>query len=86
MFYSEEDVTPTVQMAEQLLGQVGTIDLDAEHPNTCLATKKFGKIWYGDLSAANLVNVKTLKAFVGEDIYMLFNGNTYNYELGVRVS
>jgi hypothetical protein len=86
MFYSEEDVTPATQMAEQLLGPVGVIDIDAEHPNTCIATKKFGKIWYGDLVAMNLINVKTLRAFVGEDIYILFNENTFDYDRAIKVT
>jgi hypothetical protein len=77
MFYSEEEVLPSIRFAEQLLGPSGRIDLDTFYANVCLATKKFGKIWYGDLCTSDIPNLKTLRNFVGEDVYILFNDSPF---------
>lgn len=51
MFYTEEDVTPAVQVATELFGPVGNM-LEAGRfvtQNVIIGTREFGKLWYGDV-------------------------------------
>ena len=52
MFYTEEDVTPVVQIATELFGPVGNMLQSGRFVthNVLIGTKEFGKIWYGDVS------------------------------------
>lgn len=49
MFYVAEDVIPAVKAAEGVFGKSGNMIHNAWKMNVSLATKKFGKIWYGDI-------------------------------------
>lgn len=51
MFYTEEDVTPAVQIACELFGPVGNMLETGKFvtQNVIIGTKEFGKIWYGDV-------------------------------------
>lgn len=50
MFYSAEDVQPTVDIAVQLFGRNGNL-LDGKKvtKNVIIGSNEFGKIWYGDI-------------------------------------
>jgi hypothetical protein len=82
MFYSEDEVQPAVTHATMLFGRVGTIDPVAEHKNVCIATKQFGKLWYGDVTAQDLaINVPLLQASLGQEIFVLYNNNDFNFDI-----
>lgn len=52
MFFTEEDIQPVVNDATKLFGPVGNMILDSNvglKKNVSIATKKYGKVWYGDL-------------------------------------
>ena len=51
MFYTEEDVTPAVQIATELFGPVGNMLQDSRFMsrNVIIGTREFGKLWYGDV-------------------------------------
>ena len=51
MFYTEEDVTPAVQIATELFGPVGNMLPDSRFVsrNVIIGTREFGKLWYGDV-------------------------------------
>jgi hypothetical protein len=51
MFYTEEDVTPAVQIATELFGPVGNMLQDSRFvsQNVIIGTREFGKLWYGDV-------------------------------------
>ena len=75
MFWTDEDVTPAVQSATELFGPVGSI-LEGKNVsrNVTIATKEFGKIWYGDIEGndeyiKNLCGVLSQK--VGQTAYIL---------------
>ena len=51
MFYTEEDVTPAVQVATELFGPVGNMLEGGRFvtQNVIIGTREFGKLWYGDV-------------------------------------
>lgn len=53
MFYSEDDVQPAVNEAIKLFGPVGNMSMERNTMyNVSIATKEFGKLWYGDIDGA----------------------------------
>jgi hypothetical protein len=51
MFYTEEDVTPAVQIAVELFGPVGNMLQESRFVtrDVIIGTREFGKLWYGDV-------------------------------------
>jgi len=50
MFYVEEDIAPAVDMAQNLFGTVGNMSNESNTmKNISVATREFGKLWYGDI-------------------------------------
>lgn len=50
MFYTEEDVLPSVKIAEEMFGKNGSMITGKNViTNAAIATKEFGKLWYGDI-------------------------------------
>ena len=51
MFYTEEDVTPAVQIAVELFGPVGNMLQESRFVtrDVIIGTHEFGKLWYGDV-------------------------------------
>lgn len=88
MFYTEEDVTPAVTAAIELFGPVGAISNDKNVvKNVSIATREFGKLWYGDVDKATVKEkCLSLGARINQKIYMFeahdnfeFNNNTLIY-------
>lgn len=75
MFYVEEDVQPAVDMAKKLFGKVGSMSLEKNTMHdVSIATREFGKLWYGDLTmdTATLVNkMSELGTAINQHIYIL---------------
>ena len=73
MYYAAEDILPAVQAAEKLFGISGNMDQDAGLKNYTLATRKFGKIWYGDIAGSRKeVNAKCIQLaeIIGEQVWL----------------
>lgn len=73
MFYTEDDVTPAVNEAVKIFGEVGLMHYDTGHmKNQNIVTKEFGKVWYGDvdINTADSMCVALSKA-IGKTVYML---------------
>ncbi len=51
MFWTEEDVQPAVQVANELFGPVGNMLESGRFvtQNVIIGTREFGKLWYGDV-------------------------------------
>lgn len=81
MFYSAEDVQPAVDLAVKVCGTMGnvTINKNALH-NVSVATREFGKLWYGDLEKSDVVSIlNTISAAINQKVYVLdeqFNFNS----------
>lgn len=75
MFWTEEDVKPVVNEVVKLFGPVGY--MTTEKPVLCnvsLATKEFGKLWYGDITDDTPTLTKkmgTLAQSIKQKIYIL---------------
>lgn len=78
MFYNDEDVQPMVDFAEQLLGKSGRMEYgQGVAYNICLATREFGKIWYGDTSLSDVTIsqiCETLGKRFGQSVYRVVDG------------
>lgn len=49
MFYTEEDIQPTVDAVTTLLGPAGNMAHGRNVlPNVTVSTPPYGKVWYGD--------------------------------------
>jgi hypothetical protein len=85
MFYTEEDVQPVVTLAEKLFGKVGNMSMEKNTLyNVSIATREFGKLWYGDISG-NLTNTDVLvnsltelSKFTQQKIYILDDQFDFN--------
>lgn len=78
MFYTAEDVNPAVAAATEVFGKVGSM-LEGKNVlyNITIATREYGKLWYGDLemSTEELHNkCKTLGQKIGQKVYFLKDG------------
>ena len=84
MFWQEEDVQPAVDIATQIFGPVGTmmVNENVAH-NVSIATREFGKLWYGDVQLSELATKATeLNKKLGKAVYVFDVNNSFNYEEG----
>ena len=51
MYWTSEDIQPSVDLAEKLFGKSGIMasNSDTTHSNVFLLTREFGKIWQGSV-------------------------------------
>jgi hypothetical protein len=86
MFYSIEDVTPAVDMATKIFGTVGNIATGKNVLyNVSVATREFGKLWYGDIASPDVVSLlNTLSNFTRQKVYIL--DESFNYTAPVLTS
>ena len=51
MYWTSEDIQPSVDLAEKLFGKSGiySSNKDATHSNVFLLTREFGKLWQGSV-------------------------------------
>lgn len=78
MFYTAEDVNPAVIAATEIFGKVGNM-MEGKNVlrNISIATREFGKLWYGDIemSTVELHNkCKTLGQKIGQTVFFLKDG------------
>ena len=86
MFYSAEDVTPAVEMATKLFGTVGNITTGKNVLyNVSVATREFGKLWYGDIASPDVVSLlNTLSNSTRQKVYIL--DEQFNYKAAILTS
>jgi len=90
MFYNEDDVQPVVTIANEMLGKAGRM-LDGKNVmrNVTLATREFGKIWYGDIDMIAMnpsVQFKNLSQRINQTVYAFDNSNTFDYTTATKFS
>ena len=73
MFWQAEDVQPAVNVAVKMFGPQGTMEFGKSVIyNVSIFTKKFGKLWYGDLDTNNLSNrLNSLSAAINMTVYVV---------------
>ena len=51
MYWTSEDIQPSVDLAEKLFGKSGIMasNSDTTHSNVFLLTREFGKLWQGSV-------------------------------------
>lgn len=88
MFYTEEDVQPAVDIAAELFGHPGRlIDGHKVMRNTSIATRQFGKLWYGDIDTTSTDLEATCIALsqrIGQDVYVFSEDSNFNYNANNR--
>jgi hypothetical protein len=90
MFYNEDDVQPVVTIANEMFGKSGRM-LDGKNVlrNITLATREFGKIWYGDMDTIMMNPMdqcKVLSSRINQTVYMFDNSNTFDYTTATKFS
>ena len=90
MFYDEEEVQPAVDIAAELFGYPGRlIDGHKVMRNTSIATRQFGKLWYGDIDTASTDLEATCIALsqrIGQEVYVFGEDNNFDYNTINRFS
>ena len=81
MFYSEEDVLPVVKAANQCFGETNTY-LHGKNvlKNITVATRDFGKIWFGDIFTETLDPAcKRLSNLLQKDVFVFHSNEEFNF-------
>jgi hypothetical protein len=87
MFYHEEDILPAVELAVKEFGPIGQIIPDTPYKNVSVATREFGKIWYGDMNQAGVrEKIQTLKNKLNQNIYIFSADNRFDFTDSVLYS
>lgn len=88
MFWQEEDVQPAVDRAVEMFGRVGSVHYGKSvKMNISLATKEYGKIWYGDVDMDDntfMTNCSNLAKALNSNIYIFDAGNNFDYSTAIN--
>jgi hypothetical protein len=90
MFYENDDIQPAVNVATEMFGNVGKM-LHGKNVlyNVTLATREFGKIWYGDMDTIAMSpqsQCAVLSQRINQTVYMFDNSNTFDYNAAHKFS
>ena len=81
MYWTSEDIQPSVDSAEKLFGKSGTYssNSDTTHSNVFLLTREFGKLWQGSVKFDQKLrdNMEMLSDTINKKVY-LTNGFDYD--------
>ena len=81
MYWTSEDIQPSVDSAEKLFGKSGTYSSssDTTHSNVFLLTREFGKLWQGSVKFDQKFkdSVEMLSDTINKKVY-LTNGFDYD--------
>lgn len=82
MFYVEEDLTPVVNHATNLFGRNGARRFGKNvEAGVSIATREFGKIWYGDADKNTLdVACTALSERLNQRVYLFYQDTEFNFE------
>jgi hypothetical protein len=80
MFYVAEDIQPAVDIAVKMCGTVGNMTLSKNAlNNVSVATREFGKLWYGDLEKVDVVTIlNTISSAINQKVYVLDDQFDFN--------
>jgi hypothetical protein len=81
MFYTEEDLAPAVSLASTVFGRSGTRLFGKDTIfNVSVATKEFGKLWYGDVDRHTLeIACTVLSEKLNQRVYLFYQDNDFNF-------
>ena len=81
MYWTSEDIQPSVDLAEKLFGKSGiySSNVDTTHSNVFLLTREFGKLWQGSVKFDQKLrdNMEMLSDTINKKVY-LTNGFDYD--------
>ena len=81
MYWTSEDIQPSVDLAEKLFGKSGIMasNSDTTHSNVFLLTREFGKLWQGSVKFDQKFkdSVEMLSDTINKKVY-LTNGFDYD--------
>jgi len=80
MFWQAEDVQPAVDVASKLCGKVGNVSFSkhALH-NVSIATREFGKLWYGDIESTDVVAIlNNISGAINQKVFVLDESFDFN--------
>ena len=81
MYWTSEDIQPSVDLAEKLFGKSGiySSNSDTTHSNVFLLTREFGKLWQGSVKFDQKFkdSVEMLSDTINKKVY-LTNGFDYD--------
>ena len=81
MYWTGEDIQPSVDLAEKLFGKSGiySSNSDTTHSNVVLLTREFGKLWQGNVNFDQKFknSMEMLSDTINKKVY-LTNGYDYN--------
>ena len=81
MYWTSEDIQPSVDLAEKLFGKSGIMasNSDTTHSNVFLLTREFGKLWQGSVKFDQKLrdNMEMLSDTINKKVY-LTNGFDYD--------
>ena len=83
MYWTSEDIQPSVDLAEKLFGKSGIYyhnkGEDVTHSNVFLLTREFGKLWQGSVKFDQKLrdNMEMLSDTINKKVY-LTNGFDYD--------
>lgn len=87
MFYSEEDLTPAVNAAVETFGPMSNIiESKQSRRNITIASKEFGKLWFGDTDVDIEQGCKLLSKRINQVVYAFDNNAIFDYGLAFFVS
>ena len=81
MYWTSEDIQPSVDLAEKLFGKSGiySSNKDVTHSNVFLLTREFGVLWQGSVKFDQKLrdNMEMLSDTINKKVY-LTNGFDYD--------
>ena len=81
MYWTSEDIQPSVDLAEKLFGKSGiySSNEDTTHSNVFILTREFGKLWQGSVNFDQKCrdSMEMLSDTINRKVY-LTNGYDYN--------
>jgi hypothetical protein len=82
MFYTEEDVEPAVVTTIELFGPAGGFSEDRNAlKSISIATREFGKLWYGDVDKGTLTEkCVALSAKLNQKVYVFELHSNFDYD------
>ena len=88
MYWTSEDIQPSVDLAEKLFGKSGiySSNSDTTHSNVFLLTREFGKLWQGSVKFDQKFkdSMEMLSDTINKKVY-LTNGFDYDNPIHTTV-
>ena len=87
MYWTSEDIQPSVDLAEKLFGKSGIMasNSDTTHSNVFLLTREFGKLWQGSVNFDQKFkdSMEMLSDTINKKVYLT---NGFDYDNPIHVT